>query len=216
MLCFLLTQKQQLFQQSFPLYPVHIVMGPAGTGKTMISIQEAVRYLQQKKTKRIVLTRPLKTIDREDIGHLPGGINDKLQPWIAPTMHYLREHYTPAEIQELIKKDRLEISPLGFMRGRTFHDTIVIADEMQNSNIVQMKMLLTRLGRNSKIIINGDPEQSDIPGQNGLSYLVERLSSAYPKTEEMNKDGFQRIELDASDIRRHPMIPTILRLFNET
>jgi phosphate starvation-inducible PhoH-like protein len=212
-LCFLLTPKQEQFQKTFSLYPIHILMGPAGTGKTLLSVQEAVRCMQQKKTKKIVLTRPLKTIDREDIGHLPGSINDKLQPWIAPAMHYLREHYTPAEIQDLIKKNRLEISPLGFMRGRTFDDTVLIADEMQNSNIVQMKMLLTRLGRNSRIIITGDPDQSDIPGENGLSFLVERLSAVYPTTKEMNRDGFQRIELDASDIRRHPMIPTILGLF---
>ena len=135
-------------------------MGPAGTGKTFIACHTAVEQLKSTKIEKIIITRPIVSVE-ENMGFLPGSINEKMDPFTRPIFDVLSSSYDKKEIQLLIKKNIIEISPLGFMRGRTFDNAFIIADEMQNSSPNQMKMLLTRIGENSKLVITGDLEQSD-------------------------------------------------------
>lgn len=149
---------------------IKIITGPAGTGKTYNSCRHAINSLKKHNFKRIVVTRPVVHVD-EDLGFLPGNINEKMHPWLLPITDYLHDfdfHFTDSNF---------EICPLAYMRGRTFHDTFIIADEMQNSSINQFKMLLTRLGQNSHLSINGDLDQSDIEN-NGLKDFLHKLHNS--------------------------------------
>jgi phosphate starvation-inducible PhoH-like protein len=182
-----------------------ICHGEAGTGKTLVSTQEAIKLLQLKKYNKIVITRPLISVDNEEIGFLPGTSDDKLKPWVLPIIDYFKEYYSINEIKNLFNVNKLEIAPLGFMRGRTFDNTLVIADEMQNSSIIQMKLLLTRIGNNSKIIILGDVKQSDKDNNNGLLDLLDRLDRiGY-------KNGIVSVKLNT--IKRSDIINYILELY---
>jgi phosphate starvation-inducible PhoH-like protein len=153
----LLTTHQEIYKNTLQnsKIPIVIVTGPAGTGKTMIACNEAIVSLKEKKINKIIITRPLVTVE-ENIGYLPGTIEEKLYPFMVPIYDYFLEYYTKEQVNTLINNGRLEIAPLAFMRGRTFSNTFVIADEMQNSSPNQFKMLLTRMGENSKLVITGD------------------------------------------------------------
>jgi len=165
--------------------PVVIATGPAGSGKTMLACQEAVRRVRNREFTRLIFTRPVVPAD-ENLGFLPGDIHEKMEPWTYPL---------------------LENCPLGFMRGRTFNDSIIIADEMQNSTPEQMKMLLTRIGKNSKIITIGDIEQSDLKDINGLEDLMKR-------TDGLELGHVEFVNLDAKDIKRHPAVAEIISLYS--
>ena len=129
-----------------------LATGPAGCGKTLFPCQEAARIYKEGRCARIIITRPTVAVD-EDIGYLPGSIDDKLGPWVLPMMDMLSEYFTSSEIERMKMRGTLEIAPLSFMRGRTFDDSFIVADEMQNSTINQMKMILTRIGYNSKMVV---------------------------------------------------------------
>jgi phosphate starvation-inducible PhoH-like protein len=194
-------------------FPIVITTGLPGTGKTMISCQSAVKLFKEGKYKKIIITRPIVSVD-EDLGYLPGSLQDKMHPYLIPIYDYLLDYFTKDEITYLINSNKLEISPLAYMRGRTFRDSIVIADEMQNSSINQMKMLLTRVGCNSKIVITGDLMQSDIGEKNGLKHFTSLLLNKYPEYYKMLLDGFAYINLDESCIERHEMINKIISLYD--
>jgi phosphate starvation-inducible PhoH-like protein len=199
---------------SDPITRIIIAHGIAGTGKTLVSSQEAVRLLQEKKIKKIVITRPLKTVDNEEIGFLPGTMQKKLEPWIQPMFDYFKCYYSISEINQLMDQNQLEIAPFGFLRGRTFDDSIVIADEMQNASQIQMKLLLTRIGNNSKIIICGDLSQSDHdPHANGLKDLISRLDNKYDDKYQRYKDGFAVVYFDEKCIKRNEIIAKIVELY---
>jgi len=211
--------KQQKLVQYIndPATKIIIAHGVAGTGKTLVPSQESIRLLREKKIKKIIITRPLKTVDDEEIGFLPGSMEQKITPWILPILDYFKCYYTMTEIHKLTNSNELEIVPFGFLRGRTFDDAIVIADEMQNSSIVQMKLLLTRIGSNSKIILCGDLDQSDLNGNsNGLKDLLERLDARYKdqKTERYH-DGFGIVSFDESDVKRNQIITKIIELYQK-
>ena len=140
--------------------PMVFAVGPAGTGKTMLACYAAIAGYNDKTFKKIVLTRPVVSVE-EDIGYLPGTLEEKMDPWTRPIMDVFAEFYNQSEIQYMIKEKIIEICPLAYMRGRTFKNAFVIADEMQNSTPNQMKMLLTRIGEGCKMIITGDPKQHD-------------------------------------------------------
>jgi phosphate starvation-inducible PhoH-like protein len=193
-------------------YPIVVTTGLPGTGKTMIACHTAIRLFQEKKYKKIIITRPIISVD-EDLGYLPGTLKDKMHPFLLPIYDYFLDYYTNDEVTCLINSNKLEISPLAYMRGRTFTDSIVIADEMQNSSINQMKMLLTRIGHNSKLIITGDLMQSDIEKLNGLKNFSELLSTKYPEHYKMLSDGFAYINLDKSCVERHEMINKIMSIY---
>jgi phosphate starvation-inducible PhoH-like protein len=209
-----LNQNQEKFQNLIQSKDKHIIfgIGSAGTGKTLLSCQEAVRLLQKKQIKKIILSRPTVSVEGEELGHLPGSLQEKMSPWTRPLLDNLREFYSMSEIQKLISNDVLEICPLGFMRGRTFKDCFIILDEAQNSTPIQMKMILTRIGFNSKLVINGDLGQSDIQQRNGLKDVIERLSTLYENPHEMYRDGFGIVRF--SESLRHPIINKINNLYD--
>jgi phosphate starvation-inducible PhoH-like protein len=187
----------------------HIVVttGPAGAGKTYLTMLAAVKAFREGEVERIVLTRPAVEVDGEKHGYLPGDLNQKMDPWVRPLTDILREYYRPQDIATMIEEQRIEISPLAFMRGRTFKNAYIIADEMQNSSASQCKMLMTRIGEGSKIVITGDVEQADrARSNNGLMDLCQRLQEGGIK-------GIAVCELDNRDIQRHKIIDSVLKLY---
>jgi phosphate starvation-inducible PhoH-like protein len=189
----------------------HIVVtaGPAGTGKTYLAMLAAVKAFREGECERIVLTRPAVGVEDEKHGFLPGDLNQKMDPWVRPLTDILREYYRQPDIQALIDEQKIEIAPLAFMRGRTFKNAYIIADEMQNATPSQCKMLMTRIGENSKIVITGDVEQADRNrGNNGLMDLCSRLGEGGVK-------GIAVCHLDNQDIQRHRIIDSVLKLYTD-
>jgi phosphate starvation-inducible PhoH-like protein len=187
----------------------HIVVtaGPAGTGKTYLAMLAAVKALREGVIDRIVMTRPAVGVEGEQHGFLPGNLVAKMEPWTRPLLDVMREYYKPQEIETMIDDQVIEIAPLAFMRGRTFKNSWIIADEMQNATPAQVKMLMTRIGSNSKIIITGDVEQADRQGgDNGLMDLCERLQKG-------GVNGIAVCELDSRDVQRHKIIGSVLKLY---
>ena len=166
-------QEQYLKYLKDPSVKILFVVGPAGSGKTYLACNEAIQLLKNGFINKIILTRPLVPVE-EDIGFLPGNIIKKMDPWTKPIIDIFEEKYSKQEIEKLIHNNIIEISPLAFMRGRTFKNAYIIADEMQNSSPNQMLMLTTRIGENSKMIITGDLKQSDKPDISGLNDFLQK------------------------------------------
>lgn len=195
--------------------PIVFGIGPAGTGKTMISCKEGVSLLKSNKYKKIIITRPVVSVD-EEIGFLPGSLNEKMGPWTRPLFDYFNEDESSI-VNKLLSSNKIEIVPMAFMRGRTFNDAYIIGDEMQNSTPMQMKTLLTRVGRNSKLVITGDLGQSDLTVKNGLSDIISLLSNKYKyETENMFRDGIGIVKFDYSCVQRNPIVKHILEIYDET
>lgn len=190
-------------------------IGPAGTGKTYIAARFAIKQLHNNLIEKIVITRPRVQNGGEKFGALPGGIVEKMEPWMLPIIDSFCDGgvYDKKQIMNLMERGIIEICPFEFMRGRSLKNSIIIADEMQNSTPEQMKMLLTRLGEGSKMIITGDLDQSDLKGINGLECFLEKLDR-YEK-DERNLPYFGIVEFDMSEIVRHKIIPYILSLYDE-
>lgn len=183
-----------------------IATGPAGTGKTMFATEFAVRNFLLGKCERIVFTRPSVSVD-EELGFLPGTLEDKMAPWIRPIYDILYQFMSPKEVVELMEDKVIEIAPLGFMRGRTFKNCWIVADEMQNSTISQMKMLLTRIGENSRLTITGDLDQHDKPtGQNGLEDFLDKFKGK-------RSSSIGSFEFDKSDIQREEVVKEVLDIY---
>lgn len=180
--------------------PIVIATGPAGSGKTMFACQVAAERLVERQCTRLILTRPIVAAD-EDMGYLPGEMERKMEPWIRPMMDVFETHLTRNQLENCVR-----VEPLGFMRGRTFNDSFIIADEMQNSTPNQMKMLLTRLGENSKMIVMGDLKQSDLHRENGLKDLVKRM-------EGREFEYIDHVIMNDEDILRHPAVAEILKIY---
>ena len=187
-----------------------VAIGPAGTGKTMLACYAAVEALRLKKVNKIVVTRPVVSVD-EELGFLPGSLESKMDPWTRPIFDTLRETFSAKEIEKMMEESIIEIVPLGFMRGRTFKNAWIIADEMQNSSPTQMFMLATRIGEGSKMIITGDLNQSDLnPNKNGLLEIYHKVRM----TERQNGlDYVQYIELDKEDVQRSRAAKIILDIY---
>ena len=187
--------------------PIVVTAGPAGSGKTYLAMLAAVKAFREGEVDRIVLTRPAVAVEDEKHGYLPGDLNQKMDPWVRPLTDILREYYRQQDIAAMIEEQRIEIAPLAFMRGRTLKNAYIVADEMQNATPAQCKMLMTRIGENSKIVITGDVEQADrIKGNNGLADLCQRLRKGGVK-------GIAVCELDNRDIQRHSIIDAVLDLY---
>jgi phosphate starvation-inducible PhoH-like protein len=190
----------------------HIVFatGPAGTGKTMLAMQAGVKAFKEGTVSKIILTRPAVGVDDERHGFLPGNITAKMEPWTRPLFDVIAEYYRPQEVARMLDEQIIEIAPLAFMRGRTFKEAWVVADEMQNATPGQIKMLLTRLGEGSKIVVTGDTRQADRSNsENGLldfKGLVERYQQS---------KYVAGVEFTARDIARHPAVREILDIYGE-
>ena len=185
-------------------------VGPAGTGKTLLAMMAGIQAYKQGAVKRMVLTRPAVGVEGESHGYLPGDLNSKMAPWTQPLFDVIRECYTNEQIEQMIQNQIIELAPLAMMRGRTFKHSWIIADEMQNATPAQMKMLLTRIGDGSKIILTGDLAQTDRKAsQNGLLDFKTLVNQT-------GKCKYVRgIEFTHAHIERHPAVSEILRIYGE-
>jgi phosphate starvation-inducible PhoH-like protein len=184
-------------------------IGPAGTGKTMLAVQMAIKLFKEGAINKIIVTRPAVSVDEEH-GFLPGTLNQKMEPWTRPIFDVFEEYYHPREIQDMLEDGVIEISPLAYMRGRTFKNAFIVADEMQNATPSQMKMLLTRLGENSRMVVTGDLNQADRPKENGLLQFCE----LYGQGGDYRMIAMARFE--TRDVERHPVVKEILSIYKET
>ena len=185
-----------------------LAIGPAGTGKTMLAVQFGIKLFQEGKVDRIVVTRPAVSVD-EDLGFLPGDLNEKMAPWTRPIFDVLGEYYQKKEIASMLEEGTIEISPLAYMRGRTFKNAYIVADEMQNATVNQMKMLLTRLGEGSKMVVTGDLAQADRLSDNGLIDFCNLLEQ---------KEYLEHIDIirfDNKDIERHNAVKEVLAVYGD-
>ncbi len=182
--------------------------GPAGCGKSYLATLFAIQQLRAGEIKKIVVTRPL-VANGENIGALPGDLMAKLAPWCVPVLDIFKEVYPVNTVKRMLEDETIELASLGLMRGRTFKNTIVIGDEMQNATADQVKMLLTRIGEGSRMIITGDIRQHDrMMGDNGLKDILHRL-------EHTSVAGVDVVRFDKKDIERHPVIEGILDLYGD-
>ena len=180
-------------------------IGPAGTGKTYTSVALAVKFLKEKKVKRIILTRPAVEAG-ENLGFLPGDMNDKLDPYMQPLYDALREMIPKEKLKKFIESGTIQIAPLAYMRGRNLDDAFVILDEAQNTTHSQMKMFLTRMGKNAKFIITGDPGQIDLPRK-----IVSGLKEAILILKEINEIGI--LYLNEKDVMRHELLKKVINAY---
>ena len=182
-------------------------VGPAGTGKTYLATKSAIKAFVSKEVSKIVITRPAVSVD-EQHGFLPGNLVEKMAPWTRPIFDVFEEHYNLKEIEYMIEMGKIEVAPLAYMRGRTFKHTFIIADEMQNATPSQFKMLMTRIGEGSKMIVTGDLEQHDRGFEkNGLKDFCMRIKDS-------DSSRISLIEFDKRDIKRHPVIEDVLNLYH--
>lgn len=191
-----------------------VATGPAGTGKTLFACLKAIDLLNKHEINKVIITRPVVTVE-EELGFLPGNIVSKMDPWTRPIFDLFLEYYSKKQLDNMVHENQIEISPLAFMRGRTFKNAFVIADEMQNSSPNQMKMLTTRIGTNSKMVITGDMQQSDLTTNNGLSELIQKIKTynnehASSSIEKM----IQLITLDVGDIERSEVVKKIIEIYD--
>ncbi|MHC3128207.1 phosphate starvation protein PhoH [Brevundimonas sp. GN22] len=195
------SEGQAALMEAIDRYNLVTALGPAGTGKTYLAIAKAVEALEAGKVGRIVLSRPAVEAG-ESIGFLPGDMEDKLAPYLRPLYDALSDRLSMKRVRALMAEGLIEIAPIGYMRGRTLNNAFVVVDEAQNCTYVQLKMLLTRLGWHSTMVVTGDPHQSDLlPGVSGLGDIAERLELL---------ESVKVIRLAEQDIVRHPLVAEMI------
>jgi len=202
-------QEKYIIALTDPETDIVMASGPAGTGKTYLAMLAAIQAMRRNECEKILLTRPAIPADEESHGFLPGDLNSKMEPWVRPLFDILREYYSVYELEKMMEEKIIEITPLAYCRGRTFKNSWIICDEMQNATPSQTKMIMTRIGEGSKLVITGDTLQADRKAPvNGLLDLNERLKNqAVP--------GLVQCFFDRRDIRRHKIIGHILNLYGE-
>lgn len=184
--------------------------GPAGTGKTMLAVLAAIKAYKEGKVEKIIITRPAVGVDDEKHGFLPGTLNEKMAPWTRPIFDVMKEYYSPRDIAMMLEDEIIEISPLAYLRGRTFKRAWIIFDEAQNSSTNQMKMVLTRIGDDSRMVITGDLNQNDrkFAAENGLRDFLDLLQSSGSQT-------ISVVNFGSKDIMRHPVVEEVLKLYGD-
>ncbi len=201
------TKNHQRLIEAYEQNDMLFAVGPAGTGKTYLSIALAVKALKEKKAKKIILSRPAVEAG-EKLGFLPGDMKEKIDPYLQPLYDALEDMLPQVKLQDMMEKHVIQIAPLAFMRGRTLSDAVVILDEAQNTTPAQIRMFLTRMGWNTKMIITGDMTQIDLPAK-AKSGLIEALHI-------LNKvEGIGIVNLDRSDIVRHKLVTRIVNAYEE-
>jgi phosphate starvation-inducible PhoH-like protein len=201
------TAGQATYVQAIREHDLIFCNGPAGTGKTYLAVAMAVESLKQKRVRKVVLVRPAVEAG-ESLGFLPGDLQAKINPYLRPLLDALREMMDYDLIKRYTEEDVIEMIPLAYMRGRTLNDAFIILDEAQNTTVAQMKMFLTRMGLNSKVVVSGDSTQVDLPShaRSGLADALIRLAGI---------QGFCQIQLNNSDIVRHRLVQDIVRAYEE-
>ena len=200
-------QQEYLLKLQDEQKSIVFAIGPAGTGKTMLAVQVGIKLFQEGQVDKIIVTRPAVSVD-EDLGFLPGTLNEKMAPWTRPIFDVLGEYYQTKDIAKMLEEGVIEISPLAYMRGRTFKNAYIVADEMQNATVNQMKMLLTRLGEGSKMVVTGDLAQADRLNDNGLvnfCNLITNKSLTY----------LDIVQFDHKDIERHNAVKEVLTVYGD-
>ena len=188
-----------------------IAVGPAGTGKTMFACLKAINELKNGNLNKIIITRPIISVEEEELGFLPGNLVKKMDPWTRPIMDIFMEYYQKSEVENMIYNNQIEIAPLAYMRGRTFKNALIIADEMQNSTPNQMLMLTTRIGKNSKLVITGDLKQVDRSvNNNGLYDLIEKVKKY---NEYHRSESIEVIEFKKEDIERSEIVEKVINIY---
>lgn len=183
-----------------------IAAGPSGTGKTLFATEMGIKAFITGMCDKVIFTRPSVSVD-EDLGYLPGTLEEKMAPWVRPIYDILYNFVSPKEVQTLMEDKTIEIAPLGYMRGRTFKNCWIIADEMQNSTVAQMKMLLTRLGENSRLVITGDLEQYDKANEiNGLEDFMYKFKGR-------QSNSIHIFEFEKADIQREEVVREVLDIY---
>ena len=201
------SNNQQMLVDAFNKNDMVFAVGPAGKGKTYLSIALAVKSLKAKEVKKIILSRPAVEAG-EKLGFLPGDMKEKIDPYLQPLYDSLEDMIPAVKLQDMVDKHIIQIAPLAFMRGRTLNDAIIILDEAQNTSTAQIRMFLTRLGMNSKMIITGDLTQIDLPyhQKSGLKEAVEILNDT---------EGIAIVKLSQKDIVRHKLVTKIVNAYDE-
>lgn len=201
------TANQQKLVKDFDTNDLLFAIGPAGSGKTYTAIALAVRSLKNREIKKIILSRPAVEAG-EKLGFLPGDMKEKIDPYLQPLYDALQDMITPLKLKEYMENGTIQIAPLAFMRGRTLSDAVVILDEAQNTTTMQIKMFLTRMGLNAKMIVTGDTTQIDLPYQqkSGLIDALEVLK---------NVKGIAKVEFDVKDIVRHKLVQRIVEAYEK-
>lgn len=201
------TPGQAVYMRAVADHDLVFCAGPAGTGKTYLAVAMAVAALKQERIRKIVLVRPAVEAG-ESLGYLPGDLQAKINPYLRPLLDALREMMDYDQIKRYTEQDLIEVIPLAYMRGRTLNEAFIILDEAQNTTISQMKMFLTRMGRNSKIVVSGDTTQVDLPSHahSGLIDAQRRLKGI---------EGIAQVRLNNADIVRHRLVRDIVRAYEE-
>lgn len=201
------TKNQQKLLKDFETNDLLFAIGPAGSGKTYTAIALAVRSLKNKEIKKIILSRPAVEAG-EKLGFLPGDMKEKIDPYLQPLYDALQDMITPLKLKEYLENGTIQIAPLAFMRGRTLSDAVVILDEAQNTTTMQIKMFLTRMGLNTKMIVTGDMTQIDLPysQKSGLKDALEVLKDV---------KGIAKVEFDVKDIVRHKLVQRIVEAYEK-
>jgi len=201
------TEKQKKYLEVLSKYNIIYALGPAGTGKTFLPVAVAVKKLIAGEIKKIILSRPAVEAG-ENLGFLPGDLKDKIDPYLIPLYDSLSELIGQEKMNKKIEDGSIEIAPLAFMRGRTLKDSFVILDEAQNATETQIKMFLTRLGKNTTMVVNGDPTQIDLPNSkiSGLLNSANVLSGI---------EEVKIVKFDAQDVQRHPLVSKIIEAYKK-
>lgn len=204
-----LSQETYLLKLNDPNKMIIFAIGPAGTGKTMLGVQWAIDQLKYGAADKIIITRPAVSVD-EQHGFLPGDLNQKMEPWTKPIFDVFAENFNAREIENFVREGVIETSPLAYMRGRTFKNAVIIADEMQNATPSQMKMLLTRLGQSSKMVVTGDLQQADRPSNNGLLEFLQLYNNFE------NHRYVDLVHFTVEDVERHEAVKEILAIYGDS
>ncbi len=201
------SKKQSEYLEALLNEKIVISLGPAGTGKSYLAVSVGVKMLMEKKVERVILSRPAVEAG-ERLGFLPGDMKDKVDPYLRPLYDALYDLFGFEKIQKKIETGEIEIAPLAFMRGRTLKNSFAILDEAQNASLTQIKMFLTRIGENSKLVVNGDPSQID---------LINKSDSGLLKTKNILQDvkEIKFIEFDHNDVARHPLVTKIVKAYQK-
>ena len=199
------TSGQRTYLEQIERHDLTFCVGPAGTGKTYLAVAAAASMLKRGRIRKLVLARPAVEAG-ERLGFLPGSMREKVNPYLRPLLDALHDLLPLEQLERLMDADVVEVVPLAFMRGRTLNDALVILDEAQNTTRSQMLMFLTRLGENSKMVVTGDPSQTDLPAKepSGLHDAVDRLHAL---------DGVATVRLDETDIVRHPLVQRVVECY---
>ena len=202
------SKKQSEYIKALTNNDITMALGPAGTGKSFLAVSVAMTMLFEKKVEKVILSRPAVEAG-EKLGFLPGDMKEKVDPYLRPLYDALYDLFGFEKINKKIESGEIEIAPLAFMRGRTLKNSFAILDEAQNATLTQIKMFLTRIGENSKIVVNGDPSQIDLINKSN-SGLIKKQKKILNKIKEI-----KLIEFDHKDVVRHPLVTKIIQAFNK-